>query len=201
LYQRRFDNFAGQWNCGLQQLTTEWVLSLDANYLVPDAFAEEIAALPEDAEENSYFASFDYAVLGRTLRSSLYPPRQVLSRSDKAYFVNDGHRQRLQVTGQSGKLRTRILHDDPKPLGRWIRNHVHYAEQEVEKLISAERSELNLADRLQRTAILGPPAVAVSCLFGKGLARSGWPGWYYTVQRVAAESILALRLIEKRLLA
>src|SRR5437764_327934 len=35
--QRPFDNHASQWNYGLAQVTTEWVLSLDADYQRTDS--------------------------------------------------------------------------------------------------------------------------------------------------------------------
>ena len=34
ILQRKFDTFADQCNFGLQQITTEWVLSLDADYVL-----------------------------------------------------------------------------------------------------------------------------------------------------------------------
>ena len=36
IVQREFDTFAGQCNFGLQKIDTEWVLSLDADYVLSD---------------------------------------------------------------------------------------------------------------------------------------------------------------------
>jgi len=200
LFQRRFDSFADQWNYGLEHVTNDWVLSLDADYLVPEAMAREISALGENPGQSAFYAAFDYVVAGRRLRATLYPPRRVLFRRDRARFVNDGHRQVLEVEGETGFLRTRILHDDRKPLSRWIESQRSYAEREADKLLAVEPAKLSVPDRIRRTGVLGPPAVALYCLFLKGLVLDGWRGWYYTLQRVAAETILALRLIERRLL-
>ena len=38
LIQRPFDSFAGQCNFGLTQITTEWVLSIDADYALKPEF-------------------------------------------------------------------------------------------------------------------------------------------------------------------
>ncbi len=200
LFQRSFDNHADQWNYGLDLVTSDWVLSLDADYIVPDSVIEEIAALPNKPEEDAFFAAFNYVIAGRPLRRSLYPARAVLFRRDRARYVNDGHTQLLQVSGGNGTLRHRILHDDRKPLGRWIQSQRSYAEREADKLLAVDSAELSLPDRIRRTGVLGPPAVALYCLIIKGLVLDGWRGWYYTLQRVAAETILALRLIERRFL-
>src|SRR5262245_16448781 len=47
--QRKFDTFAGQCNFGLGQVKTEWVLSLDADYVLSDDLNRELARLKADA--------------------------------------------------------------------------------------------------------------------------------------------------------
>ena len=37
------------------------------------------------------------------------------------------------------------------------------------------------------------------CLFAKRLILDGWPGIYYTLQRVYAELVLSLKLVDARL--
>src|SRR3954447_26203582 len=41
VYQRAFDTHATQWNYGLSQCDTQWILSLDADYVLSDAFVDE----------------------------------------------------------------------------------------------------------------------------------------------------------------
>src|ERR1700730_5568616 len=48
--QRAFDSFAGQCQFGLSQIETNWVLSLDADYVVASALAAEIRSLPVSRE-------------------------------------------------------------------------------------------------------------------------------------------------------
>ena len=36
LFQRKFDTHGAQWNFGLGKITTDWVLSLDADYILSD---------------------------------------------------------------------------------------------------------------------------------------------------------------------
>lgn len=195
LFERDFDTHASQWNFGLAQVDTEWTLALDADYQVPKSLREEIATVPDSTSRNGFFVVFDYVVLGHRLHRSLYPPRQVLFRTSSAKFEDDGHTQRVRVEGSSGKLDGRILHDDRKPVDRWIRNQGRYAQREAERLMSTPRSDLSLWDRLRRTGFLSPPIVAFYCLFGKGLLLEGWPGWYYTLERTVAECVIVLALL------
>ncbi len=45
LLERKFDDHTSQWNYGLDQVSTEWVLSLDADYVLEPGFEDELAAL------------------------------------------------------------------------------------------------------------------------------------------------------------
>lgn len=195
LFERRFDSHARQWNYSLAKVDTEWTLTLDADYRVPWPVVEEISTLPEATCKNGFFAEFDYVVLGRRLERTLYPPRQVLFRTSAAVFEDDGHTQRVRVKGSSGHLDGRLIHDDRKPLDRWVRNQAYYARREARKLRSKEWSQLSVFDRVRRTRVLGPPAVFVYCLLVKRLILEGWPGVYYTMERTGAEIILSLSLL------
>ena len=120
LLQRRFESFADQCNFGLTQVRTEWVLSLDADYVCTPDLIREIARLPHATAESGFSARFRYCIGGRPLRRSLYPPRVVLYRADRARYVNDGHAHRVRIDGPIGKLSSFIHHDDRKPLNAWL---------------------------------------------------------------------------------
>ena len=46
IFQRPFESFASQCNFGLKQIRTEWVLSLDADYVLTDEFIDEMRRCP-----------------------------------------------------------------------------------------------------------------------------------------------------------
>lgn len=199
VFQREFDSFAEQCNYGLRQIHTQWVLSLDADYMVPTAFVEELQELSCPDSVRGFRAGFTYYSLGRPLRASLYPPRVVLFRRDHGYYENDGHGHRLHVDGEVQGLSSRLLHDDRKPPDRWLANQLGYAEMEARKLMSEATQQLGLADRLRRKVILAPCLVPFYTLFIKGLILDGWPGWYYALQRTVSEMVLSLSLLEKKM--
>jgi glycosyltransferase involved in cell wall biosynthesis len=196
VFQRQFDTHHNQWNYGLSQVTTEWVLSLDADYVLTDALIAEIASLPQDSPIDGYFVRFKYCVFGKPLRGTLLPPRQVLFRREKSIYLDDGHTQLLHVKGESGMLNSYIYHDDRKPLSRWLWAQDRYMLIENKKILETSPGELSFGDRIRRQKILAPFVILFYCLiFNQGIL-DGWYGWYYALQRTLAEILLSIRLIE-----
>lgn len=213
--QRRFDCHQNQWNFALREtgIASEWVLALDADYLVTPELAEEIKALRPSERVHGYQARFVYCVNGKPLRVSAYPPVTVLYRRERAIYRQDGHTQRVVVDGEIGELKAPILHDDRKALTHWLRSQDRYMQLELANLKRAAatlegleagkpelqkltRRSLSVADRLRQTRVLFPFVIFFYCLFVKGGIRDGWAGVYYAFQRMLAETVLSLYLIE-----
>ena len=199
VFHRPFDDFASQCNFGIAQVTTPWVLSLDADYELSDELVTELHGLRPDAATGGYQARFVYRIFGRPLRGTLYPPRTVLYRKDKAFYRNEGHGHRVTVAGKVLPLFGVIFHDDRKPLARWFAAQQRYAREEAEHLLASDRKALGGADRIRLAAWPAPLAVFMYTLILKGCLLDGWPGWYYALQRLLAETMLALDLIDRRL--
>lgn len=197
VFRRPFDNHANQWNYGLQQVQTEWVLSLDADYCVSDELITEIAQLSTDAKPVAYYIPFKYCVFGKPLRATLLPARAALFHRDYATYINDGHTQLLQINGVAGKLSSFIYHDDRKSLNRWLWAQDRYAFLEVRKLQTTPDHELSLGDRLRKSKVIAPFIVFFYCLiFHRGIL-DGRAGWYYAFQRFLAEILLSLHLLSQ----
>lgn len=201
-FVRPFDVLATQWNFGVNEtgIDTEWILALDADYRITPELLDEIRSLQPADNVSAYWARFVYCVWGRPLRGTAYGPVAVLFRRGKGHYRADGHAHRLVVdSGRTAAFQTPMLHDDRKPLHRFLDSQMAYMELEAAKLLAAPAGSLSLPDRLRKTIVLGPPLVLCYCLFAKLGILDGWAGWYYAFQRVVAESILSLKLIEHRL--
>jgi glycosyltransferase involved in cell wall biosynthesis len=194
--QRKFDTHANQWNAGIDHVQTEWVFSLDADYVLTDALIDELKALSSSPTIDGYFIPFKYCVFGKPLRGTLLPPRQALFRKGRSHYVDDGHTQLLVVKGQSSSLTNSIHHDDRKPLSRWLWAQDRYMVLEVKKLQETPMSELSWGDRIRKTKVFAPFVILLYCLILKGGILDGWHGWYYAFQRMLAELLLAVRLME-----
>jgi glycosyltransferase involved in cell wall biosynthesis len=194
-----FRDFASQCNFGIAQITTPWVLSLDADYELSDSLVKELQLLAPAKETVGYRAQFVYRIHGRPLRGSLYPPRIVLYRKDQAIYRNEGHGHRVSVSGTVLPLASPIYHDDRKSLAHWFALQQRYARQEAEHLVSSDRTVLSRTDRLRLAAWPAPLAVVFYTLLIKGCLLDGWAGWFYALQRVLAEILIALEIMNKRL--
>jgi glycosyltransferase involved in cell wall biosynthesis len=195
----RFVDFASQCNFGISQVKTPWVLSLDADYELSDEFVTELQSLAPAATTAGYRAKFIYRIYGRPLRGTLYPPRTVLYRKDQAIYRNQGHGHRVSVSGTILPFAAPIYHDDRKSLAHWFASQQRYASREAEYLLSSDRAGLGRTGRIRLAAWPAPIAVFVYTLFVKGCLLDGWPGWFYALQRLLAETIIALEIIDRRL--
>ncbi len=196
IFQRKFDTHPNQWNYGLEQVHSEWVLSLDADYILTDDLITEIDALSKNSRVDSYLVKFKYCVFGKPLRGTLLPPRKVLFKRKKALYVEDGHTQLLQVDGKSGILSSHIHHDDRKSLSRWLWAQDRYMAIEAKKLLETPPNELSFSDRIRRKKVLAPFLVLIYCLIIHRGILDGWAGLYYAFQRTLAEILLSIHLIE-----
>ena len=202
VFERAFTTHAEQWNFGLKDtgIETDWVLALDADFVLTDDVISEMAALSPSPDVGGYRASFTYCINGRPLRSGVYPPVMVLYRRDSAVYVQDGHTQRVRVDRAALPLSSKILHDDRKPLSHWIAAQVRYMRLEADKLATAPDSSLAMADRVRKWIVIAPPLIFLRCLFIGGGIFDGWPGLFYALQRATAELILSVSIVERRLL-
>jgi glycosyltransferase involved in cell wall biosynthesis len=201
IYQREFDSHQHQWNFGLKEtgISSEWVLGLDADYVLTAEFSTELRALQPATEVKAYRASFIYCINGKRINSGVYPPVTVLYRPVHASYTSDGHTQRLVVDGKVENMSSPILHDDRKPLGRWLYAQSRYTQLEADKLLSADPDSLSWNDRIRRWRVVAPTAMLFYCLIVRGGVLDGWAGFYYAFQRALAELMLSLYLMDQDL--
>jgi glycosyltransferase involved in cell wall biosynthesis len=198
LCQRAFDTHANQWKFAVKEtgIVSEWVLALDADYVLSDALISELASLRESRDINGYLVSFRYCSLGSPLRGSLYPPIIALYRNRCATYTQDGHTQRVCIEGKTARLNGSIFHDDRKSLLHWIVAQNRYMDLESEILLHEQTPKLSR--RVRKWFLVSPFVVFFYCLIVKGGILDGIPGHYYAFQRLIAELLLSLKLMEKR---
>ena len=194
--QRAFDEHAAQWTFGLQHVRTPWFLALDADYYLPEELVRELEVL-EPGTLRGFRAAFRYAVHGKPLRASLYPPRIVLAMTAHSSFWQDGHTQRISVDGDAGDLRTPIVHDDRKSFRSFVERQKRYMVQEAEKLRLRDPLALGVAARIRKLVVVAPFAVVIHTLFVKGLILDGRAGLWYAWERFVAELMLSRELLRR----
>ncbi|MBF0587573.1 MAG: glycosyltransferase family 2 protein [Magnetococcales bacterium] len=201
LVQKRYQGQADNWQTAVFEsgVSSDWVLALDADYVISNRLVEELRTLDPPDGVGGYRARFVYGIMGRPLRGSLYPPVTVLFQLARARYIQDGHTQRVVVQGEVLPLKGRIFHDDRKPLGRWLASQDRYARQEAALIRQMGWSRLGWSRRIRKLVIMAPFLVLLHTLIVKGAVLDGRAGWYYAFQRLTAELILSMHLLQLRL--
>lgn len=197
VFPRPFDTLAKQWTFAVEEtgIRTPWILTLDADYFVTPELIDEMRTLDPSTRLAGYVTRFVYAIHGRRLRGSLYPPRATLLRLGRFSFYQDGHTQRVQANGLLAPLQAPMIHDDRKGVARFVQRQLRYMSDEADKL-RAMPGRGSLRDRIRRMRVVAPWLVLLHTLFVKGVIRDGRAGIYYAMERFVAELILSMILIE-----
>ncbi|HEX4914458.1 MAG TPA: glycosyltransferase family 2 protein [Vicinamibacterales bacterium] len=200
VFRRAFTTHAEQWNYALEHtgISSEWVLALDADYVLTDALIREIQALQPDPQSVGFAASFDYCVDGTPLRGGVYPPVTVLYRRAAGRYEQDGHTQRVRLRGTVRPLVGRIRHDDRKSIAHWLGAQARYMQLEAEKLMTAG-APVGTADAVRRWIVIAPPAMFLYSYLVRGGIFDGRAGLFYALQRTVSELILSLFLVRRKL--
>lgn len=179
-------------------VSSDWVLLLDADEVVPAATTREIdRAICEASEEVaayrlSYRQSFGGRVLRhgyRTEKIALYRPCRVKYLDQDGEVDNmwevEGHYQPI-VDGRIGSVREPIDHVDNKPMFDLIGRHNRYSDWEAATAKSEfdeARTPRTIAKRaFRRSRARGVTAFAHSYVLKFGFL-DGWPGFDYAVFR------------------
>lgn len=206
--QRKFDQHANQWNFGLAYIAHQhakkgaaehWTLALDADHVVSPDYIAEISTWFAAASTAScsgpnapvgFRNGFVYCQDGKPLSGSLYPPLVALFKTTLGHYVQDGHTQRLLLSGSIVDLQSRNLHDDRKPFARWVAAQQRYAQLDAAKLAGRPVSALRWTDRARVIPFLSPLLVLCYTLVYKRLIFNGVAGVKYSLLRALAETLL-----------
>lgn len=195
---RPFDTHAAQWAHAVHatDITTEYVLALDADHVVPPSFVEEVEARFLPGRFDGGVAAFTYCLHGVPLGGSLYPPKPVIFRPERLSIAQPGHTQEFSVAGRLYRFAARLLHDDRKPLERFVAAQLSYSALEARRLESG--GPRRPVDWLRRLGISAPIAGLLAFVRAGGPFR-GAAASRYAHERAAFECLVALRLTTARL--
>jgi glycosyltransferase involved in cell wall biosynthesis len=128
-----FAGYAAQRNWALRNLSFqhEWVLFLDADEMVSPELRAELSAVLSSPPESvaGYYVKRRFIFLGRWLRHGGYYPTWLLRlvRRRVARWEDRAVDEHLIVDGGTARLHHDLIHEDHRPLSRWIDRHNQYA--------------------------------------------------------------------------
>lgn len=142
VFQRKFDDFAGQRNWALDNVPFQhaWVLHLDADEVCTPQLQAEIASQTGNPDYDAYRIPSKMMFFGKWLRfAGMYPSYQVrLGRTPAFRFKQVGHGQREDISAaRVGTLKSPYLHHSfSQGLDDWIARHNRYSSAEASQLVS-----------------------------------------------------------------
>jgi len=140
--------------------TTPWVLFLDADEFIDDAFCDELARVLPTTSHSGFWLNYDNWFMGRRLRHGT--PNRKLA----LFRVGAGEYERIEedrwshldmeihehpvLQGSIGEINARIDHRDDRGLEHWKRRHDAYAAWEAERTIRLDAAALEQLTPRQR---------------------------------------------------
>jgi glycosyltransferase involved in cell wall biosynthesis len=129
---------------------TPWVLFLDADELVDDAFCDELAATLPGTRHAGFWITYDNWFLGKRLRHGTPNRKLALIRTGAGEYerIDEDRWSQLDMeihehpvlSGTCGTIGARVEHRDDRGLEHWLRRHVDYAAWEVRRARALEAS-------------------------------------------------------------
>jgi len=193
---RPFDTHARQWTFAIHEtgIETPYVLALDADYAVTPAFTEELGrALNADVAGG--VAGFDYQIDGSSLSGSVYPAKLVVFKRDAVRISQPGHSQEFAVDGPVYQFHARLVHDDRKPLERFVASQMQYSRLELARLQRNPRDRWQ--DRVRASGWM-PIVAGIGAYIRSGGPFRGRASLRYAYERAIFECLLALRVLSTR---
>jgi hypothetical protein len=195
---RRFDNHRAQWEYGIHgtDITSDFVLALDADMSVRPAFVEELKVNFLVSQCAGGVTPFEFRILGYPLAGSIYPAQLRLFRRNAVKIGQHGHTQEFFIDSRVYRFETPIIHDDRKSIERWVSSQASYSALEARRI--AAQSPPRWRDRLRELGVMPLIAGALAYIRAGGPLR-GAAAVRYAHERAAYECLLAIRLMSARL--
>jgi len=197
-YARTFDSFKGQCDYAIYHtgIATKYVLALDADMAVSGDLLTEIEDNFSAGSFDGGLLKFDFRLVGRSLAGSLYPAQVRLFRRDRVRVLQTGHGHKFSVDGALYRFKQSLIHDDRKPLERWVASQLSYSALEARRI--AARESYQFRDRVRELGVMPVIAGALAYIRAGGPFR-GAAAVRYAYERAAYESLLVIRLMSAKL--
>jgi glycosyltransferase involved in cell wall biosynthesis len=142
------------WALQNANIRNEWVLFLDADEFVTDAFVNEVAIKTQDPNYNGYTIQFENYFMGKKLRYGYGFNKSALFKKSKGAYEKieedlwshldmEVHEHPI-IEGKVGLLKSKVIHKDFKTLEHYIEKHNSYSTWEAQRYLQLKQSENKL---------------------------------------------------------
>ncbi len=178
----------------------DWVLFLDADEYVSNAFCTEVAAIVKDGGVNGCWITYHNHFMGRLMKHGDPMRKLALFRKDKGAYerIEEDSWSHLdmevhehpQIEGRVVALKTPIEHQDYKDFAAYIARHNAYSSWEANRYLALRDTGFpgltgrqRLKYRLMDTWLLGPVYFAGAYFMKLGFL-DGKAGWVLAVNKM-----------------
>lgn len=134
-FVRKFDNFANQKNYASERALGEWILSIDADEIIPPELAKEILEAINSNEYEGYLMPRRNFILGAEIKHSRWSPDKHIWLWKKKFGKWEGNvHEEVVVRGRVGELKEGKFHYQDRTIGDFIAKNKKYARLLAEKM-------------------------------------------------------------------
>lgn len=139
------------WALQNANLRHEWILFLDADEFVTDAFVKEVALKTQDPDYNGFTIQFENYFMGRKLKHGYGFQKSALFKKSKGAYEKieedlwshldmEVHEHPI-IEGKVGVIKAKVAHKDFKNLEHYIAKHNAYSSWEAQRYLQLKESK------------------------------------------------------------
>ena len=142
------------------KIKNEWVLFLDADEYITDAFKAEIKEKIQDKSVNAYWIKFLNHFMAKQLKHGYPLIKLPLIRLGKGEYehIDENRWSKLDmevhehpiIEGKTAKFKSAIIHKDFKSMEHYIARHNDYSSWEAQRFIQLQKNGFPNMTRMQR---------------------------------------------------
>lgn len=138
VFVHRFESYPAQRQWAQSQASSDWILWMDCDEVIPPALAAEVQETLRQPSCNAYRVPRRDFMFGRWIRHGGWYPQYHLKlhRRDGASWQRDVHEQ-LVIGGPIGTLKAPTLHYSHRRVSDWIRKMADYTSLEARAMHDA----------------------------------------------------------------
>ena len=182
---------------------TEWILILDADYVVSKELSNEIRNLNfKNIEKKSIFgfkAKIYNKIFNQIINESIYPSKIFLFKKNKVRFIKYGHAEKIIFNKKVLLLKNNIYHEnikDIKKIKDWKNNQKKYSLKDAHRILKESFFNLRIQDKFRRLTPVNILIAFIYFFFIKKIFFYGEAGFFYLYQRMYYEIVLSINIIK-----
>jgi glycosyltransferase involved in cell wall biosynthesis len=192
------------WYLRNHRIETPWVLFLDADEYVDDAFCDELAHVLPSTQHAGFWINYDNWFLGRRLRHGDANRKLALFRvgtgeyeridEDRWSHLDMEVHEHPVLQGSTGEIAARLDHRDYRGFDHWLRKHNEYSTWEAHRIAllrgagNAVSGDLTPRQR-KKYGNIGKPWLPIAYFLHMYLAKRGFLDGYAGFAYAVAKSV------------